>query len=127
MKLKGGFLKQIKKGDIVLFLLLVVLCLLWFLPKGERENLKAEIYLDGEITQSIVLSELEKEKTVTVGGCTILLQNDGVTFKQSECDDKLCEKRGKMTNPGDSMACVPQRVVVVISSEKTPDFDSVVY
>lgn len=127
MKLKGDFLKQIKKGDIVLFLLIIVVCLLWFLPKGESENLKAEIYLDGEIIHSVVLSELEKEKTVAVGGCEILLQNDGVTFKQSECDDKLCQKRGKMTRSGDSMACVPQKVVVVLKSEKTPDFDSVVY
>ncbi len=127
MKLKGDFLKQIKKGDIILFLFVVALCLLCFLPKGESEKLKAEIYLDGEIIHSAVLSEIEKEQTVTVGGCEILLQNDGVTFRQSECVDKLCQKRGKLTKNGDSMACVPQRVVVVLSSEKAPDFDSVVY
>lgn len=127
MKLKGSFLKQIKKGDLVLVILLVLACILWFLPKGEAENLKAEIFLDGETVHSELLSELAEDEILTVAGCEILLQKDGVSFLQSECYDKLCEKRGKMTNPGDAMACVPQKVVVTLTSEKAPDFDSVAY
>lgn len=127
MKDKGDFLKQIKKGDIILFFLIFVICILWFLPKSENGKLKAEVYLDGEIVHSVILSDLKEENRVIVGGCEILLQNDSAAFVHSECDDKLCLKRGQLTRQGDSMACVPQRVVVVLKNEKTPDFDSVVY
>lgn len=127
MKFKGDFLKQIKKGDIALVCLLILVCIFWFLPKGEKGDLKAEIFLDGEMVHSVNLSELTEDKTVTVEGCEILLQSDGVQFLHSECSDKLCEKRGKMTSSGDAMACVPERVVVSLSSERKADFDSVVY
>ncbi|MBQ8503190.1 MAG: NusG domain II-containing protein [Clostridia bacterium] len=120
-------IKEIKKGDLFLVAVLIVFCVLWFLPKGGDGNLTAEIFLEGECVQTVALSDLKEDRKLTVGGCEILLQKDGVLFLHSECSDKLCEKRGKMTNAGDAMACVPQRVVVALTSEKAADFDSVVY
>ncbi len=127
MKLTLKLFKQIKKGDISAVLIIVILCIVWFLGGSAGENIRADIYLDGEKVQSVLLSELKKEKTVCVGGCEILLSHGGAAFLHSECSDKLCEKRGMLKKAGDTMACVPERVVLSLTSDKTPDFDSVVY
>jgi len=119
--------KQIKKGDISAVLIIGILCIMWFFQGGAGENIRADIYLDGEKVQSVIISELEEDKTVSVGGCEILLSRDGAAFIHSECSDKLCEKRGTLKKAGDTMACVPERVVLSLSSDKAPDFDSVVY
>lgn len=119
--------KQIKKGDISAVIIIVILCIIWFFHGGAGERLTADIYLEGEKVQSVLLWELTQEKTVTVGGCVILLSRDGASFINSECSDKLCEKRGMLKKAGDTMACVPERVVLSLRSDKKSDFDSVVY
>ena len=120
-------IKGIKKGDILLVLFLVLLCVIWFIPKETKGEITAEIFLEGEKVHSAVLSEINEKETVKIEGCEILLEKDGVTFLHSDCSDKLCEKRGKMTRSGDAMACVPQRVVIVLSSQNKAGFDSVAY
>lgn len=127
VKLTLKLFKQIKKGDIAAFLIIVILCIVWFLSGTSQGKLRADIYLDGEMVQSVLLSELGEEKTVKVGRCEILLTGDGAAFLHSECSDKLCEKRGKLKRAGDTMACVPERVVLSLKSDKASDFDSVVY
>ena len=67
------------------------------------------------------MAEKEKEE-ITVGNCVLLLEKDGVSFVSSDCHDKLCVKRGKLKRKGDTMACVPERVVAVIKGEKPDDF-----
>ncbi len=126
-KLTLKLIKVIKKGDILLVLILIAVCIIWFLPKDNGEKIRAEIFLDGNSVHSFVLSDVSKPQTVSVAGCEILVEKDGVTFLESSCSDSLCVKRGKMTKSGDAMACVPQRVVVTLKSEKNADFDSVVY
>lgn len=127
MKLILKLFKQLKKGDISVVIIIVILCILWFFHGGTGDKLTADIYLDGEKVQSVLLSELTEEKILTVGGCEILLSRDGAAFINSECSDKLCEKRGRLKKAGDTMACVPERVVLSLRSDKKSDFDSVVY
>ena len=111
------------KGDILLIVFLGILIVLLFVPSftGTQEKLTAEVFYEGELTHSISLSEAEKEE-ITVGNCVLLLEKDGVSFVYSDCHDKLCVKRGKLKRKGDTMACVPERVVAVIKGEKPDDF-----
>ena len=116
------------KGDILLIVFLGILIVLLFVPSftGTQEKLTAEIFYEGELTHSISLSETEKEE-ITVGNCVLLLEKDGVSFVSSTCHDKLCVKRGKLKLKGDTMACVPEKVVAVIKGEKTEDFHIATY
>lgn len=111
------------KGDILLIVFLGILIVLLFVPSftGTQEKLTAEFFYEGELTHSISLSEAEKEE-ITVGNCVLLLEKDGVSFVSSTCHDKLCVKRGKLKRKGDTMACVPEKVVAVIKGEKPDDF-----
>jgi hypothetical protein len=111
------------KGDIILIASLCLIIVLLFVPSftGSDEKLTAEIYHEGELVEAVSLSETDKEE-ITVGSCVLLLEKDGVSFVSSDCHDKLCVKRGKLKRKGDTMACVPERVVAVIKGEKPDDF-----
>ncbi len=120
--------RNITKGDIILIVALLVLCFVLFVTsfKGS-ENLRAEIYVSGEMVHNIALSKVSESYTITENYCELLVEKDGVSFVNSECGDKLCIRRGKLKNQGDTMACVPRKVVVIIKSDSNKQIDGVAY
>ena len=116
------------KGDMLLIVSLCLIIVLLFLPSfGDAdEKLTAEIYHNGELVKTVSLSETEGEE-ITVGNCELLIEKDGVSFIHSDCRDKLCIKRGKLKRKGDTMACVPEKVVAVIKGENKDDFHIATY
>lgn len=130
MNIKKSVKKSITKYDVVLIIFLLSLSAVWFFLSfnSGSENLKAEIYSDGKITHSVKLSEIKEPYTVKVNGCEIELSKEGAVFLSSECKDELCVKRGTLTKNADTMACVPQKVALVIKNEKNKSgIDAIVY
>ena len=128
MNTKSEIARSITKGDIILIGFIIVLSLVMFVFSfSGSENLIAEIYVDGEKAHSIALSEVEESYTVNENYCQLLIEKDGVSFVYSDCGDKLCIKRGKLKNQGDTMACVPERVVVILKSDSKDKIDGVAY
>ena len=128
MKLNDEIRRNITKGDVCLIVSLLLLCLVLFVSSFQRsENLRAEIYVSGEKVHSIALSEVSESYTVNENYCQLLIEKDGVSFIFSNCGDQLCVKKGKLKNQGDTMACVPEKVVVVIKSDSKKQIDGVVY
>lgn len=105
---------MLKKGDFFIIVTVIIIILVWFIApfSGGKDNLRLVIYLDGEAVETAELSTLGEGKTFNVGGCEIFADSEGVKFVRSDCEDSLCVKRGTMTRAGDTMACVPERVVV---------------
>ena len=128
LKSNNDFWGKLKTGDFIIVLTVIAVSVfLFILPFFAGEKLVAEISLDGELHSYIELSTLSEKKTVEVGGCEILVEKDGVTFITSSCPDKLCVNRGKMKKAGDTMACVPERVTVVLKGGEKDGFDAVVF
>lgn len=129
MKSNNEFFSKLKYGDfIVVFFVVAVSAVLFAFSLFGSEKLVAEISLDGEVFQTQELFSLEEEKILQVGDCEILLEKDGVTFLSSSCPDKLCINRGRLEKAGDTMACVPERVTVVLKKAKGGnDIDSVAF
>ncbi len=128
MKLNDEIRRNITKGDIILIGSLLLLCLVLFITSLQSgENLRAEIYVGGEKAHSIALSEVRESYTVNENYCQLLIEKDGVSFVFSNCGDQLCIKKGKLKNQGDTMACVPEKVVVVIKSDSKKQIDGVAY
>ncbi len=128
MKLNDEIRKSITKGDIILVVSLIILSVMLFaFSFGKSESLKAEIYVDGEKVHSISLSEVTESYTLTENYCQLLIEKDGVSFVFSDCGDQLCIKRGKLKNQGDTMACVPEKVVVILRSDGKDKIDGVAH
>ena len=128
MNTKSEIRRNITKGDIILIVSLILISLMMFVFSfSGSENLIAEIYVDGEKAHSIALEEVTESYTINENYCQLLVEKDGVSFVFSDCGDKLCIKRGKLKNQGDTMACVPEKVVVILKADGKGKIDSVAY
>lgn len=127
MKNSDNIFSRMKKGDFFIFFSVVSVSLILFASSFfSDEKLRAEIYLDGESISTVNLYELTQGMETDVGGCRLLLEKDGVAFISSACPDKLCINRGKLKKAGDTMACVPERVTVVLRGVRD-NVDAVVF
>ena len=99
-------------------LILALLCLaagafLLLRPKGA---LRAEIYLDGELVETVDLAALTEEREIPVGEhVTVLAAPGRVRVLRSDCPDKLCEHMGWSSSPAKPINCLPNRVTVAVS------------
>lgn len=124
MKNKSG----IKKGDVLIIAVLSIICVLLFafpLLNGD-ETAVAAIWLDGEKVKEINLSSVSKSYEISVGNCVLSVEKGKIRFLSSDCPDKLCEKSGYLSKNGDTAACLPNKVVVKIETEKEK-LDAVAY
>lgn len=124
--------KMFRFGDAIVYAVLCALCVLLFLlPFLQKQNapLLADIIIDGEVSETIDLSNDEMPVVRTVRGCEISFSREGVRVSAADCPDQLCVKTGTIRFPGESIACVPNRVVVVLRRQTgTRDpYDMVAY
>lgn len=116
----------IKKGDVIIIISLCLLCAFLFaLPlfSANRPS-AAAIWQNGEKVEEIDLSAVRESRKITVGGCVLLVENGSIRFLDADCPDKLCVKSGALSKNGDTAACVPNKVVVIIEN-KEKSFDAV--
>ena len=128
MSTKNEIRRNITKGDIILIASILALSIIWFVSSfTAEENLRADIYVDGEKVHSIDLSKVEESYNIRENYCELLIEKDGVSFSFSDCADQLCVRRGKLKRQGDTMACVPEKIVVIIKSDRQDKIDGVAY
>ncbi len=86
--------------------------LLLLRPRGP---LRAEIYLDGVLVETVDLSALTEERRIPVGEHVTVLASPGkVRVEHSDCPDKLCERMGWTSSPAKPLICLPNRVTVAV-------------
>lgn len=103
-----------KKGDIILISCCVLICILFLLIP--RSGNCFTVYLGGEAYGTY---PLDTDTVITVNGVKIQAENGKVFVSDSPCPDKVCLKSGKISKG--SIACLPQKVVIVISSAHFAD------
>ena len=110
--------KKIKR-DIMLISTLIIVCAAAFLIINfdvKKDGITAVVKVDGNI---VYMLPLDKNASVTVegyqgGSNTVVIENGTVYMKDADCPDKLCEKTGKISKNGETIVCLPHRVVVEI-------------
>lgn len=60
------------------------------------------------------------------GEFKILVSKDKVCVLKSGCEDNIC-KKNIINNPGESIVCVPSKILIKIVSDNKFNVDSVVY
>lgn len=115
--------KLFRQTDILIIIGVLVLGFLFFLPNlFKKDELIAQVYVDGEITEEINLSEVSKEYTFSPKEDVVIsVKNKAVRFSSSSCKDDICINSGWLTSKGQSAACLPQRVVVTIKGADKTD------
>lgn len=106
-------------AGIFLFIILLCVIIIWLKPAAAV----AEIYLDGELVETIRWSSLTETVRIPVGGGNVVAaDSSGVWMEEANCPDKLCIRQGKRRVSGMPIVCLPNRVTVVLKGgEKTLD------
>lgn len=124
MKKKLG----LKKGDVLIFSVLSVICILLFLVplfKGGGDTV-ATVWLEGKKEKEINLSAVTEDYEIKINHCVLSVGKGKIGFLSSDCPDKLCVKSGFLSKNGDTAACLPNKVVVKLENRKER-LDAVAY
>ncbi|GGH37946.1 NusG domain II-containing protein [Paenibacillus segetis] len=112
-----------KRGDILLIGLIVIVALAfliprWFEPseKNHNEPRVANITVDGKLFKTVELTKEEQTIDVkTEFGYNILKVHDyGIEMIDADCPDKVCLTFGFVERNGGTIVCLPHRLMVEI-------------
>ena len=94
-----------------------------FHVKGER----VRVYVDGMAVSEYSLSdEISIDIKGYGGGYNSLRISDGAAYMtDASCPDKLCIHQGKADRSGQSIVCLPNRVVVKVEGKDGNGYDAI--
>lgn len=102
--------------DIFLLILLVALVgLTLYFSLTPKPGQYVEIYVDGDRLKSAI--PLSENAVIELEGLTVVVSEGKVYVQDADCPDKLCEKTGEIKKAGESIICLPNRVVIKISGK----------
>ncbi len=108
----------LKPADAIIISLVIAFAVVSFifLPKSAGE--KFVVTHDGKI---ILEGELSKDSEYSINGSLgqmkLLVKDGKISVVKSNCPRKLCIKRGSISKQGDSIICVPNRVIITIQGK----------
>lgn len=120
------------KRDIILVLVMLAVAMMALLIINygvKKEGTYAVVKVDG---QELYKLELDKDTTIDVAGYQggvnrIEVKAGKVSMTEADCPDELCVKTGKISRTGETIVCLPHRVVIEIKSTQGGNtIDSVV-
>lgn len=114
--------KKIRNDLILIISLVAVLLVSLFVYKATRSEGKYVIVSkDGKITDSY---SLYNDKTVTLKSVdnktnTLVIKDGKAYIKSADCPDKICVSHSEISKVGESIVCLPHKIVVYISEDKS--------
>jgi len=114
------FLKSLTAGDIILMTMLIFLGItsLFVINKVRQPGEMCSIEVSGEILHHLKLSENQNISVEgPVGKTLIRIKDNKVRVTYSDCPEKICEKTGWISNVGEIIVCVPNKVIITIDGE----------
>lgn len=117
-----------KKNDWIL--IAVILCISgaffgWHFLKPGEENAVVEISVNGELFAEYPLDE-EQARVVEIEGMNKLVIQDGkAEMTWADCPDQICVHHTAISRAGESIICLPNKVVVSITGGEERELDAV--
>ena len=118
---------------MIIAILLVSIGIIWYTRGTAEDGKYANIYQNNQLIQTIDLSKVKESYTFTVYGDkgeenTIEVRPSEIAMISASCPDHLCVKMGAIRNGAMPITCLPNRVVIEISSEsRGDDMDEIAY
>lgn len=120
-----------KKNDVILIVVILALALasfggIYLYSAGNTEDGEAVVYLDGVEQGRYPLSqELSLEIPAENGNYNLLEVKDGkADITEASCPDKICVNHRPVKHLGESLVCLPNRVVVEIENSGEAELDA---
>lgn len=120
---------DMKRNDIILVAIILVIAAagLLYMNLSKKSGDMVVIKVDGEIYKELPLN---KDTTFEIegvrGGKNELVIKDGhADMADANCPDKLCVHQRDIQNDGETIVCLPNKVIVEIESSKKSEVDAV--
>lgn len=109
--------KLIKKSDIILLTAVIILALfaLAYVMLTRKTGKSVQISIDGELLETFELSEDREHQIITEKGKNVIvIKNDTVDVIEADCPDKVCVNHVPVENAGETIICLPHKLVIEI-------------
>ena len=123
-------MKKFGANDVIVLLILaglsVAFLAVYFLYPREQASL-VMISVDGETVGTYDLNVNQTIPILVKGKETNVLEIYGgqAFMKEADCPDHLCMKQGEISHKGETIVCLPNRVVIEVESNQDSEFDAV--
>ena len=122
--------KMRKRDGIFLGILFLVafLFFMWFLLGYHESGKYVEVTIDGEWYGTYALNETQEIPIWINGNRTNLLviKDKKADVLQADCPDKICVNHSAISNVGETIVCLPNRVVIAVIGNGESQMDSMV-
>ena len=122
--MQGSVGKKKVFADIILICILLVLALSVFLvvELTRREGAYVVVSIDGGEVCRYSLSE-DGEFTLNGGTNTLVILGGKAYISEADCPDGLCVSQGKISRTGQTVVCLPNRVMLRIVGADEADVE----
>ena len=102
-------------GGLLLIAAAVLIYLFFFRPAGDR----VEITIDGNLYKTFSLGEEITEEIFTEGDNrnTLIIRGGKASMQFATCPDGICVDHPPIYREGESIVCLPNRVVVTVVTQ----------
>ncbi|HKM18397.1 MAG: NusG domain II-containing protein [Firmicutes bacterium] len=124
---------KIRKGDLLIFVVLMLIggiVLISNLLQEGQAGITAVLEIDGVIVERFNLeADLENYRAETDLGYNILEFAEGaVRVVEADCPDKICMHFGWIKHVGQTVVCLPHRLVIrIVNGSSDMELDGVAY
>lgn len=123
--------RNLKKGDIIIFTAVVLLAVLLFLflnvfNQNTGHFVRIEVNGKTETILPLQSDTVYEVKTDDENYNTVIIEDGFAAVFEASCPDKICVKHKKVSKAGESIICLPNKLVVTIVSESDAEIDGVV-
>ena len=119
---------KITKGDrlLILFILFIGLILFLWNHVSSESGQYLFIFHDKDLIHRIPLNKnWDLDIKGDLGITHIVVRNGTVWIAKSPCPQKICMHMGKIANHGQSIVCIPNRIVLVIKKDHYRQIDGI--
>lgn len=124
------FLKLATISDMFVILVLIGISFLPFAVFYAQQSSGGERFVvitkDQTVLHEIALSDIEKTKQITIDSDdghynTVEISNGEVHMHDANCNDQVCVRSGAIDSPGETIVCLPHKVIVEITAKDASD------
>ena len=113
--------KRKTKNDIILAVIVIAVAAIGLLLLNvfKTEGSFAVVKIDGKETERYPLS-VNTEVVIETGDNgknTLVIEDNKAFMKDANCPDKICEGHSKISYKGETIVCLPHKVVIEIVAE----------
>ncbi|MBI4855668.1 MAG: NusG domain II-containing protein [Acetobacterium woodii] len=112
-----------KKNELIIIIILLVISIggiaAFYIFNATNQALSVRVSRQGQVLTVLPLSKDHTETFTDASGTNTLVISDGkAKITEADCPDHICVKTYPISNPGETIVCLPHKLVVeVITGE----------